>query len=154
MEYTKLVGFQDVLSQVLGCAHDTDYMVFFRMTKAHTTFHSTMYSRKGNSYSYIVNLRLNESDVYAKVVCYILYQNICSTTLTGGNVCDGLPPPQDVVLQETVRKKLVGQHFFEAQETERPLIVNCGSIMNRCLYVKSSGRRGFITHLDTPYEHD
>ena len=159
MEYNKRLRFQDVLCQALGCPPDTDYMVFFRMTKAHVTFHSTMYSRKGNSCSYIAHLHLNGSDAYAKVVCYILHQNIpyalvLQYHMTGINVCEGFPPPQDVVLQEIVRKKLVGQHFFEAQETEHPLVVPCSAFMHRCLYVKSSHGRGFITHLDVPYEHD
>ena len=128
MQHKKLVGFQGVLSQVLGCAPDTGYMVFFRMTKAHITFHSTMYSRIGNSCSYIVHLHLNGNDMYAKVVCYILHQNLAYALvlqyhLTGVNVCEGLPPPQDVVLQEIVRKKIVGQHFLEAQEKKHPLIV-------------------------------
>jgi hypothetical protein len=159
MQYRKLIGFQGVVSQVLGCALGTEYMVFFRMTRARVTFHSTMYVRKGNSCSYIVHIRLNGSDTYAKVVCYILHQNVAYALvllyhLTGINVCDGLPPPQDVVLQEIVRQKLVGRHFLEAQETERPLVVNCSAIINRCLYVKSGHGRGFITHLDAPYEHD
>lgn len=92
-------------------------------------------------------------------MCYISYENITYALLLkyniGLNVCQGLPLPQDVVLQEIVRRTFLGQDFMEVQETNIPTIVNCNAIVNRCLEVE--GRKDgkiFITVLDTTYEHD
>ena len=66
-------------------------------------------------------------------MCYISYENIAYVLLLkyniGLNVCQGLPLPQDVVLQEIVRRTFLGQDFMEVQETNIPMI-NCNAIVN------------------------
>ena len=95
---------------------------------------------------------------FGKVVCYISYENIAYALLLkyniGLNVCQGLPLPQDVVLQEIVRRTFLGQDFMEVQETNIPMI-NCNAIVNKCLEVEGhKDGKIFVTVLDTPYEHD
>ena len=159
MHYKRLVNYQNVLHASFGSGPDESHLVSYRMTKDHVTFHSTMYPRKGNSCSYLIQFRLHSRIAYGKVVCYIFHQNIAYALLlkynvTGVDVCQGLSPPQDAVLKEIVHKRLIGQHFAEVQDTERPLIISCNVIVNRCLYVQGKDGKGFMTRLDTPYEHD
>ena len=159
MHYKKLVRFQNILHTGFGTGSNTDHLVSYRMTKDHVTFHSTMYPGKANSCSCLIQFHLHGRIAYGKVVCFIIHQNVAyalfeECNLTGVNVCQGLPPPQDAVLKEIVQRNLIGGHFLEVQETDSPLIVNYEAIESRCLYVKTREGRGFITILDTPYEHD
>ena len=92
-------------------------------------------------------------------MCYISYENIAYALLLKYNikclnVCQGLPLPQDVVLQEIVRRTFLGQDFMEVQETNIPMI-NCNAIVNKYLEVEGhKDGKIFVTVLDTPYEHD
>ena len=66
------------------------------------------------------------------MVCFVIQQNVAYAlleeyNLTGINVSQGVPPPQDAVLKEIEE----GGHFLEVQETDSPLIEN------GCLYVKT-----------------
>ena len=161
MHHKKLdVRFQNVLCEKFGCEADTEHLVSYRMTKDHVTFHSVLYPRKGNSCSYLIRFNSHSGEAYfGKVVCYIFHQNIAYAlllkyNLTGLNVCQELPPPQDTVLREILRRNLLGGHFVEVQETDIPVIVNCNSIVNRCLNVQGKDGTVILTWLDTPYEHD
>ena len=160
IHYKKLdVHFQNIICEKFGFGADTEHLILYRMTKDHVTFHSTMYPRKANSCSYLIQFHLHGRIAYGKVVCFVIHRNVAHALLeeyklTGVNVCQGLPPPQDAVLKEIVQRNLIGGHFLEVQETNSLLIVNCEAIENRCLYVKTREGRGFITILDTPYEHD
>ena len=69
-------------------------------------------------------------------------------------VCKDLPLPQDPVLKDIVERNLIGEHYLEVEEDGELLIVSCHQIVNRCLFVKTREARGFITVLDTPYDHD
>ena len=116
-----------------------------------------MYPRKGNSCSYLVQFCAHGRKCYGRVVCYILFLNVALITeygLTGLNICQDLPLPQDVVLKEIVHRNLIGQHFLQVQEIESLLLVKCADVINRCLHVQGEDGKGFITFLDTPYEHD
>ena len=80
------------------------------MTKGQTTFHSTMYARKGNSWSYIIQFVSHGRPSFGKVVCYILYDGVAYALLekydlTGVNICQDLNSPQDIVLNEIAQKK-------------------------------------------------
>ena len=118
-----------------------------------------MYPRKGNSCSYLVEFNSNGMTVYGKVVCYIVRENVAYALLeehkkTGRNVCQDLPLPEDPVLKDIVERNLIGEHYLEVEEDGELLIVSCHQIVNRCLFVKTREARGFITVLDTPYDHD
>ena len=133
--------FHNVLHEKFGVGADAEHLVSYRLTKDHVTFHSTMYPRRGNSCSYLIECHSHGRVVFGKVVCYISYQNIAYALLLkyniiGLNVCQGLPLLQDVVLREIVRRNFLGQDFMEVQETNIPIIVNCNAIGNRCLKVE------------------
>lgn len=118
-----------------------------------------MYPRKGNSCSYLVEFNSNGMTAFGKVVCYVVHENVAYALIeewkkTDRNVCQDLPFPQDPVLKGIVERNLIGEHYVEVKEESEPLVVSCHQIVNRCLYVKTGEARGFITALDTPYEHD
>ena len=125
--------FHNVLHNTFGVGADAEHLVSYQLTKDHVTFHSTMYPRRGNSCSYLIECHSHGRVVFGKVVCYISYENIAYALLLkyniGLNVCQGLPLPQDVVLQEIVRRTFLGQDFMEVQETNIPMI-NCNAIVN------------------------
>ena len=151
--------FHNVHHKTFGVGADAEHLVSYRLTKDHVTFHSTMYPRRGNSCSYLIECHSHGRVVFGKVVCYISCENIAYALLLkyniGLNVCQGLPLPQDVVLWEIVRRTFLGQDFMEVQETNIPMIVNCNAIVNRCLEVEGhKDRKIFMTVLDTPYEDD
>ena len=157
--YKKLSKFQNTIDSAFHVEPNSQHLVSYRMTKHHVTFHSTMYPRKGNSCSYLVEFNSNGSTAYGKVVCYVVHENVAYALIeewkkTGRNVCQDLPFPQDPVLKGIVERNLIGEHYLEVKEDSEPLVVSCHEIVNRCLYVKTGEARGFITALDTPYEHD
>lgn len=101
---------------------------------------STMYPRNANSWTYLIQFHLHGRIAYGWVVCFVIHQNVAYAlleeyNLTGVNVCQGLPPPQDAVLKEIEE----GGYFLEVQETDGPLIEN------RCLYMTTRESWGFIT---------
>lgn len=53
-----------------------------------------------------------------------------------------------------MERNLIGEHYLEVEEDGELLVVSCHQIVNRCHFVKTREARGFITALDTPYEHD
>ena len=88
--------FYNVLHEKFGVGADAEHLVSYRLTKDHVTFHSTMYPRRGNSCSYLIECHSHGRVVFDKVVCYISYQNIAYALLLkyniiGLNVCQGLP---------------------------------------------------------------
>ena len=74
--------------------------------------------------------------------------------LTRLNFCKDFLPPQDVVLKEVVYPNLIGQHFLQDHESKSLLLVKCGNIISRYLYVQGKDGKGFITFQDTPYDYD
>ena len=50
-----------------------EYLVSYRMTKDHVTFHSMMYPRKGNLCSYLVQFCAHGRKCYGRVVCCVLF---------------------------------------------------------------------------------
>ena len=100
-----------------------------------------MYPRKGNLCSYLVQFCAHGRKCYCRVVCYILFKNFAYALITeyglsGLIVCQDLPPPQDVLLKEIVHQNIIGQHFLYIKESESLLLVKCGDVINRCLYVQ------------------
>ena len=92
---------------------------------------------------------MHGEEAFGKVVCYICHQNVAYAlllkyNLTGLNVCQELSAPQDAVLREILRRNLPGEHFVEVQETDIPVIVNCNSIVNRCLNVHGKDETVFF----------
>ena len=49
------------------------------------------------------------------------------------HVCQEFPPPQDVILKETVYCNLIGHHFLQVHDNKSLLLVKCGDIVNRRL---------------------
>ena len=83
--------FHNVLHETFGVGADAEHLVSYRLTKDHVTFHSTMYPRRGNSCSYLIECHSHGRVVFGKVVCYISYENIAYALLLkyniGLNVC-------------------------------------------------------------------
>ena len=73
--------------------------------------------------------------------------------LNGLIVCLDLPSPQDVVLKEIVHQNVIVNILY-IQESKSLLLVKCGDVINRCLYVQGKDGKGFITFLETSHEHD
>ena len=69
-------------------------------------------------------------------------------------MCQQLKDPSDDILREIVKKNLVGLHFVEVEDSDNAVIVHCSYISKRCLFVSTDSEHGFVTVLDTPYEHD
>lgn len=160
MKYCKLEKYEQILQMELN-TEQSEYQISYRMTKDKITYHSIMYPRKGKSSSYIVEYCLSyENSEYGEVICYILHDNkayalIQKYNKTGADVCQGLEVPQDAILQEIVGTNLIGMHFVEVDKTDQPILVNCTSIGKRCIYISNDIQdKGFVTSLDTPYEHD
>jgi len=71
------------------------------------------------------------------------------------SVCEYLGNAQDLTLKEIVNNNLIGQYFIEVKvNTDSHLVVQCDTIVNRCLYIPNKDDKGYLTWLDTPYEHD
>ena len=122
VHFEMLTQFQNVFFAAFGSGPVPEYLVSYRMTKDHVTFHSMMYPRKGNLCSYLVQFCAHGRKCYGRVVCYILFKNVAYALITkyglnGLNVCQDLPPPQDVVVKEIVHRNLIGQHFLQVQVT-------------------------------------
>ena len=122
VHFEMLTQFQNVFFAAFGSGPVPEYLVSYRMTKDHVTFHSMMYPRKGNLCSYLVQFCAHGRKCYGRVVCYILFKNFAYALITkygldGLNVCQDLPPPQDVVLKEIVRRNLISKHFLQVQVT-------------------------------------
>ena len=160
IKYRKLhQNYDRELIASFGGEPDSEYLVSYRMKKENETFHSTMYPRKAKSCSYIVQYSQNGRLVYGKVVCYVLHCNtayalILKYNQTGMNVCQEMEAAQDLALREIVQQKLIGQHFIEVEDTDNLVIVKCNKVENRCMYIPSINGKGFLTGLDTAYEHD
>ena len=78
--------FHNVLHEKFGVGADAEHLVSYRLTKDHVTFHSTMYPRRGNSCSYLIECHSHGRVVFGKVVCYISYQNIAYALLLKYNI--------------------------------------------------------------------
>ena len=151
-----------ILNAEFGATAETEFYVSFRMKKENVTYHSTMYSRWGNSASYIIQWQANANyrrHKYGKVACYLLHGNVAhaivfNLRLTGVTVCQELLPPEDPVLRGIVDRNLIGQQFLEVEETDIAVLINCSVIENRCIFLKTKDEKGFVTALDTTYEHD
>ena len=158
----KMPEFHTLLNAEFGATAGTELNVSFRMKKENVIYHSTMYSRRGNSASYIIQWQASANyrrHKYGKVACYLLHGNVAyaivlNLRLTGVTVCQELLPPEDPVLRGIVDRNLIGQQFLEVEETDIAVLINCSVIENRCIFLKTRDEKGFVTALDTTYEHD
>ena len=140
----------------------SEFQVSFRMKEDLTTYHRLMYPRKGNSCSCVVEYFSKHGTFgYGKVICFILCENIAYALLykykmTKLNVCHGIEAPKDLVMKAFLDNNLIGKDFQEAEEsTSTPIVIKCITITNRCMFVPfGDGKQGFLTVLDTLFEHD
>ena len=67
--------FHSVLHKTFGVGADAEHLVSYRLTKDHVTFHSTMYPRRGNSCSYLIECHSHGRVVFGRV-CVIFLMKI------------------------------------------------------------------------------
>ena len=73
VHFEMLTQFQNVFFTAFRSGPVPEYLVSYRMTKDHVTFHSMMYPRKGNSCSYLVQFGAHGRKCSGRVVCYFLF---------------------------------------------------------------------------------
>ena len=72
VHFEMLTQFQNVFFAAFGSGPVPEYLVSYRTTKDHVTFHSIMYPRKGNLCSYLVQFCAHGRKCYGRVFCYFL----------------------------------------------------------------------------------
>ena len=132
-----------------------------RMIKNGQIFHSLSYKAKGQSCSYIVQFERDRCMRYGTVVCFLLVNDRPLAAIKlfhslGGNVSSDLPEPEDEMLRTFHQRGLLGPHFVAVRESEDIELVNCQSLLRRCIFVPSEGQEntGYLCPVLKHYQHD
>ena len=73
VHFEMLTQFQNVFFAAFGSGPVPEYLVSYRTTKDHVTFHSIMYPRKGNLCSYLLQFCAHRRKCYGRVVFCVLF---------------------------------------------------------------------------------
>ena len=133
-----------------------------RMIKDGQVYHSSIYSRKKKSASYLVQFSEEGSVYLSKVDFYLkngddefavinMFQNL-QLNVTEINI----PQPEDPVLKEFWSARCLGSHFTAVQRTQECKYVECTKIQHRIVFVESEEPDvdGYVSTVLKSYQHD
>jgi hypothetical protein len=133
-----------------------------RMIKDGQVYHSSHYSRKKNSASFLVQFSEEESVYFGKVEYYVrnsddgfavvnLFRNL-QLNVSEINIVQ----PEDPVLNEFWSAGYLGCHFTAVQRTQQYRYIHCSSITHRIVFVETEEPDvdGYVSTVLKSYQHD